>query len=221
MALANASRETLRMGRMAGEAYENSKDYFFDHNPHNKHLTVQFEAAIDNLENEITDYVLKITSGKMLTSEQSNLSYRILQVIGDIERVGDHATNLMELTDYAIESKVNFSEQANSDLMNMFEKVQEIFTMSLEALNLTDGFETINSLYSHASDCHVDYVLPGVLYLRGKTRGVFLDFIKQEFPHLYKPLQDLYKTGGAGKDYKDKLYVIVNELKDKYKLSSS
>jgi len=86
---------------------------------------------------------------------------------------------------------------------------------------LTDGFETIDSLYSHASDCHVDYVLPGVLYLRGKTRGVFLDFIKQEFPRLYKPLQDLYKTGGAGKEYKDKLYVTVNELKDKYKLSSS
>ncbi|HZK53051.1 MAG TPA: Na/Pi cotransporter family protein [Desulfosporosinus sp.] len=138
VALANASRETLRMGRMAGEAYENSKDYFFDRNPHNKHLTIQFEAAIDKLENEITEYVLKITSGKMLTSEQSNLSYRILQVIGDMERVGDHAINLMELTDYAVESKVKFSEQAISDLMNMFEKVQEIFSMSLEVLKTDD-----------------------------------------------------------------------------------
>lgn len=138
MALATANREALRMGRMAGEAYENSKDYFFDHNPQNKHLTVQFETAIDKLENEITEYVLQVTSGKMLTSEQSNLSYRILQVIGDIERVGDHATNLMELTDYAIESKVKFSEQAKSDLMNMFEKVQEIFTMALEVLKTDD-----------------------------------------------------------------------------------
>jgi len=138
MALANASREALRMGRMAGEAYENSKDYFFDHNPHNKHLTGQFEAGIDKLENEITDYVLNITSGKMLTTEQSNQSYRILQVIGDIERVGDHATNLVELADYAIESKVKFSEEATSDLMNMFEKVQEIFRMSLEVLKTDD-----------------------------------------------------------------------------------
>jgi phosphate:Na+ symporter len=138
VALANASRETLRMGRMAGEAFENSKDYFFDNNPHNKHLTVQFEDAIDQLENAITEYVLKVSSGKMLTSEQSNLSYRILQVIGDIERVGDHATNLVELADYAIESKVKFSEEANSDLMNMFEKVQEIFKMSLEVLKTDD-----------------------------------------------------------------------------------
>lgn len=86
---------------------------------------------------------------------------------------------------------------------------------------LTDGFENIDSLYSHASDCHVDYVLPGVLYLRGKTRGVFFNFIKQEFPHLYQLLQALYKTGGADKEYKDKLYVTVNELKNKHRLSSS
>ncbi|WP_186429042.1 hypothetical protein [Clostridium sp. BSD9I1] len=67
----------------------------------------------------------------------------------------------------------------------------------------------------------MDCVLPGVLYLRGKTRQVFFDFIKQEFPNLYEPLKTLYKTGGAPKEYKDKLYNTVNELKDKYKLSSS
>ncbi|HZK85548.1 MAG TPA: Na/Pi cotransporter family protein [Desulfosporosinus sp.] len=138
IALANASRETLRMGGMAGNAFENSKHYFSNHNQQNKQLTIQFEDAVDQLENSITDYVLRVSSGKSLTSDQTNQSYRILQAIGDIERVGDHATNLVELTDYAIDSKVNFSEQANSDLMNMFEKVQEIFTMSLEVLKTDD-----------------------------------------------------------------------------------
>jgi len=138
VALANASRETLRMGRMAGEAYDNSKLYFFNHTQQNKQLTVQFEDAIDQLENDITDYVLKVSSGKSLTPEQTDQHYRILQVIGDIERIGDHATNLVELTDYAIESKFKFSEQANSELMNMFERVQEIYAMSLEALKTDD-----------------------------------------------------------------------------------
>lgn len=86
---------------------------------------------------------------------------------------------------------------------------------------LTDGVENIDRLYSLACDCHVDYVLPGVLYLRGKTRTVFFDFIKQELPCLYEPLQTLYKSGGAGKDYKDRLYSIVNRVKEKYGLSSS
>lgn len=86
---------------------------------------------------------------------------------------------------------------------------------------ITDGWDNVDSLYSKANESKVDYVLPGTLYLRGKTRVVFFDFIKQEFPDLYPVLQELYKTGGAGKDYKDKLYKMVNELKAKYNLSGS
>lgn len=86
---------------------------------------------------------------------------------------------------------------------------------------ITDGRDNVDALYSNAADCGVSYVLPGVLYLRGKTRSVFFDFIKKDFNHLYDPLQTLYKTGGASKEYKDKLYIMVNELKDKYNLSGS
>ena len=86
---------------------------------------------------------------------------------------------------------------------------------------ITDGRDNIDELYSHARDSQVDYVLPGALYLRGKTRTVFFDFIRQEFPDLYEPLQALYIKGGTSKEYKDKLYLMVNELKAKYNLSSS
>lgn len=86
---------------------------------------------------------------------------------------------------------------------------------------LTDGKENVEALYSNAAEAQVSYVLPGVLYLRGKTRSVFFDFIEREFPHLYAPLKALYKTGGASKAYKDNLYLMVNEIKEKYNLSSS
>lgn len=86
---------------------------------------------------------------------------------------------------------------------------------------ITDGRDNIDALYAHAKDCQVDYVLPGTLYLRGKTRIVFFDFLKREFPDLFEPLQALYKTGGASKEYKDRLYLMVNELKAKYNLSGS
>lgn len=85
---------------------------------------------------------------------------------------------------------------------------------------LTDGFKNIDSLFNMAKDSDVHYVLPGTLYLRGKTRTVFFDFIKKEFPRLYNDLLELYKTGGADKEYKNNLYKTVNELRDKYSLSS-
>ena len=78
---------------------------------------------------------------------------------------------------------------------------------------ITDGYKNVDSLYAHAKDSKVSYVLTGTLYLSGKTRNVFFDFIKQDFPHLYELLQALYKTGSAGKEYKDTLYKMVNKIK--------
>lgn len=86
---------------------------------------------------------------------------------------------------------------------------------------LTDTYENVDSLYSYAKDSNVSYVLPGTLYLRGKTRGAFFDFIKQDYPTLYEPLKQLYQTGGAPKEYKNELYSMVNALRSKYELPSS
>lgn len=49
----------------------------------------------------------------------------------------------------------------------------------------------------------------------------FFDFIRKEFPNSYYDLIALYETGGANKAYKNILYTIVNEIRDKYSLSSS
>ena len=86
---------------------------------------------------------------------------------------------------------------------------------------LTDSFENFDSLFSMAQDSGVHYVLPGTLYLKGKTRTAFFDFIKKEFSQYYNDLLALYKTGGADKEYKNSLYRIVNDLRGKYNLSSS
>ncbi|BDB01272.1 SPL family radical SAM protein [Clostridium botulinum] len=86
---------------------------------------------------------------------------------------------------------------------------------------ITDSYENFHNMFNMASNCKVNYVLPGTLYLRGDTRRLFFNFIKEEYTHLYEKLQALYSKGGASKEYKEKLYLVVNELRDKYNLSSS
>lgn len=86
---------------------------------------------------------------------------------------------------------------------------------------LTDSHENLESICYNAHHAGVDYMLPGTLYLRGKTKGYFLEFIKNEYPHLYNDVFSLYKTGGTSKEYKEGLYKTVNELRWKYKLSGS
>ena len=86
---------------------------------------------------------------------------------------------------------------------------------------ITDKYENFDEMFKIARECKLDYVLPGTLYLRGTTRILFLNFIKEEFPELYDDFVVLYKNGGANKEYKNNLYSMINELRDKYNLSSS
>lgn len=86
---------------------------------------------------------------------------------------------------------------------------------------INDNYENLECLYNNAKESNASYVLPGTLYLRGKTREEFFKFIKEELPDFYEPLNGLYKTGSADKEYKDKLYKNVNEIKDKYGICSS
>lgn len=87
---------------------------------------------------------------------------------------------------------------------------------------ITDNYLNVESLCSEAKRTNVHYMLPGVLYLRGATRKVFFEFIKDQYADQYENLKELYKSGGADKSYKDKLYKeIVNPLREKYGISNS
>lgn len=84
---------------------------------------------------------------------------------------------------------------------------------------LTDTRENIDAIYAAAKSCGVTYVLPGTLYLRGKTRGMFFEFIQREYPQLYGSLHTLYQKGGAGSAYQDGLYRMVHEIRRQYGVS--
>lgn len=86
---------------------------------------------------------------------------------------------------------------------------------------LTDSKANLQALFSQAGDCGVDYLLPGTLYLRGKTRTDFFEFIAEEFAEKLDSLKLIYKTGSAGKEYKNQLYLVVNALRNTYGLSGS
>lgn len=86
---------------------------------------------------------------------------------------------------------------------------------------ITDKEENFDTMFALGAECGVHYVLPGTLYLRGTTRTHFMDFIAKEFKEVEPELKSLYKTGGAGNEYKTALYEMVNRLRDKYGLSSS
>lgn len=85
---------------------------------------------------------------------------------------------------------------------------------------LTDSDENLEALCYYAQYSNVHYMLPGTLYLRGKTRNIFLEFIKDDFSELYDKMKILYKTGSTGIEYKNQLYFRLNKFRKQYNIKS-
>jgi phosphate:Na+ symporter len=134
MALSSASRELLHMGHMASDALEYAIDYYLLRGQDDKTEALRREETVDMLEQAITNYVVEVTQNHDLDRVLSERSHTILQAVGDLERIGDHAENLVELTDYCMENNIEISDVANDGLREMMEAVQKALSDSLLAL---------------------------------------------------------------------------------------
>lgn len=90
------------------------------------------EDRADILEDELGSYLLKI-SAKDLSSDDSLEVTKLLHMIGDLERLSDHAVNLAESSLEMHDKKVAFSEAAKRELDIMTSAVSEIIDISIES----------------------------------------------------------------------------------------
>ena len=57
----------------------------------------------------------------------------LISTVNDMERVGDHAINILELAEFRQEHKLPFSEEAIKELVDMASKAQETFDLAINA----------------------------------------------------------------------------------------
>ena len=81
---------------------------------------------------------------------------------------------------------------------------------------LTDTEENLEGLYSGAKECGTDYLLPGLLNLKGKTRSHFYAFLQQNYPKAYSAFKKLHMAEGVYKIYKENLYKLIDGFRQKY-----
>ena len=85
---------------------------------------------------------------------------------------------------------------------------------------ITDSYENIEAIYKLAQQIDLDYIVPGTLYLRGKTKPYFLNSIRQYDENLYWKLKHLYPKGSCLKEYKKEFYQSLNQIRKKYDLEN-
>jgi hypothetical protein len=90
------------------------------------------EELINWLNHNISDYMVTVASHE-LPAEDSEYIGRLFHVITDLERIGDHALNILERTEIAQQGEMKFSENAMRDFQTVYEKALELLDRSIGA----------------------------------------------------------------------------------------
>ncbi len=99
-----------------------------------------YEDQLDKYEDNLGTYLVKLSS-KNLMPKDSNEVAKLLRAIGDFERIGDHAVNIMETAREMHEKEVHFSAVAVSDLHVLTSALRDILNITIDAY-VNDSIET-------------------------------------------------------------------------------
>lgn len=126
-------KEIARMGVVALSMLQGVKKAFLENDSKMVEEVNESEKILNELTHAIAKYAAEIWQ-EGLPSDLSTVLSSYVNGISDIERVGDHCQNLIELYEYKVEHRLDFSPVALSEFEDMFDTVFRSVTLSLESV---------------------------------------------------------------------------------------
>ena len=134
----NQCKQVLNsMALTAIDAFQKSIECVLNYDAHSSETIRKAEDDTDHLEDLIGTYLLKLTS-RQLGEEESVKATEYLKLIGDYERIADHAVNILESAEEKSSKKVIFSESAIAEYKTICDAVVEILMLSYAAFSKED-----------------------------------------------------------------------------------
>lgn len=161
---------TMKMGKIACESIRQSIEIVTSsYDAEKAKNIVEMETTTDIYEDRLGSYLVKI-SAQNLSEKDSRSVTALLHIIGDFERISDHAQNIAETALERFEKKSGFSEQGDAEISVMCSAVLEILDMALTAFCGSDLDiarkiepleETVDNLRSMIKNRHVKRLQQG------------------------------------------------------------
>ncbi len=112
-------KETIRMANKAKSGLEMSMNAFTTNDESLVNKVYENETTINILEECITTYLVKLSKCE-LSDKEKNIVAATFHIVNDIERIGDHAENLADLTLQKINKKLEYTDDAVQELNNIY-----------------------------------------------------------------------------------------------------
>jgi phosphate:Na+ symporter len=151
VALVQAWQEIIRMGEQALTMFDEVIGALKIRNPKKLAIWKGREDVLDNLQREITDFLVKVMQQNILIEESKEIT-SLLRMTNNIERIGDEVEDIAEAIERMIEDKFYFSPQAIQDYDTISSEARKFLTLVFEGIKeenkeiMSEAVKIVNSI---------------------------------------------------------------------------
>ena len=123
---------TGKMAAISFDALNKSLELFENYETKKADDIRDLEDKADKFEDSLGSYLVKLSGCDLAVSDASEIT-KLLHIIGDLERISDHAVNIVESIEEMKDKKLSFSSEAQRELAVMKAALTEILDITERA----------------------------------------------------------------------------------------
>lgn len=136
---------------------------------------LESEEKVDHYEDKLGSYLVKL-AGSDFSDEDTKRVSRMLHAIGDMERLSDHAVNILKAAEEMHQKELSFSEDAQKEMSTVTAALRDILNLTFESFLNNDVQiashvepleQVIDSLTAEVKDRHVERLQRGACTING------------------------------------------------------
>lgn len=120
---------THTMADIATECFRRAVKLLDGHNDEDYEFVIKAEKKTDKYEDILGSYLVKVASLELTDADGAEAA-KLLHIIGDFERISDHAASILKSAEELNEKKMSFSGEAAGELKTMTNAVLEIMDLA-------------------------------------------------------------------------------------------
>ncbi len=132
VAVQAATRVAYTMAEVSSRAFLDSAKLLDGYDAKAANAVRELEEKADSYEDTLGSYLVKASSYNPDQKDSEQIT-KLLHIIGDFERISDHAVNMVESAEEIKEKKITFSPEATKELSVLRCAVEEIVGLAMKA----------------------------------------------------------------------------------------
>lgn len=185
-------KEIIKITELLEQMFDRTQEGFMKNKPDLLKEVLRKEESVNELEREVVSSITRISKKGLSTSDHRKLS-SLMEIIGDLERIGDLCEDIVERVEIKIWEKLYFSDEAVNEYGELYSKVKVVMEEAFQGLTeenkkiagkATEDAKGVPKLVEKFKHAHSERLIKGICTPRAANFFVdMLEFMEQISSH--------------------------------------